>query len=122
MWTCTHHVEEGVLQGAVLGRRLVEQVLGEVHVGDAQAEEHHQLPAVSGRGHGGRGQVSERRRSRGVLLPRGQEATPLLWRLVDLCPGRRRRPVQLHGEVFHSGVFHGGGWRMRSTLVLRHLF
>lgn len=55
----THHVQEGVLQGAVLGGRLVEEVLGEVHVGDPQAEEDHQLAALAGRGHGGRGQVSQ---------------------------------------------------------------
>lgn len=89
----THHIQEGVLQGSVLRGRLVKEVQGEVHVGDPQAEEDHQLMALTGCGHGGCGQVFQWGRDcAGLLLLLRQEAAAL-FRL------RRLRQVQLHRQV-----------------------
>lgn len=53
----THQLCELLLQSLVLQRALVEQVVGEGHVGNSQTEEHHQFMALGGNGHGASGDV-----------------------------------------------------------------
>lgn len=59
-----HQLEEALLQSLVFRRALVEEVIGEDHVGHPQTEEHHQRPSGVG-WHGQADQVGAVRHSDG---------------------------------------------------------
>lgn len=88
----SHQLEEALLQSLVFSRALVEQVVGEDHVGHPQAEEHHE--GSSGvRWHGEADQVSAVRHSDGeagaALLGDVDEAETVIDQIRSLVPDGR---------------------------------